>query len=244
MQPDIPVPGPRGLTDLVVRARALATDDVRRLLGICGPPGAGKSTLAAALADALGEVAVVVGMDGFHLADDELRRLGRHDRRGAPDTFDAAGYVALLQRLHAREEVTYAPEFRRDISDAVAGAVAVHRRTPLVITEGNYLLLDDPPWNGVGDQLDEVWWVDLADDVRLERLTRRHEAHGKSPADAAAWARGHPTAAVAQATRPPRSSTGCVRPPALDALPGTGGPRHRRNLRAGRRRHHRHHAAT
>lgn len=115
---------------LVERARALAAGAVpRRLLGITGAPGSGKSTLAAALADALGpELVIVVPMDGFHLAQAELERLGRAGRKGAPDTFDASGFVALLARLReATEPVTYAPQFRREIEEPIAGAIPVPR---------------------------------------------------------------------------------------------------------------------
>ena len=87
-------------------------------------------------------------MDGFHLANVELERLGRRGRKGAPDTFDSAGYVALLRRLLAQadDEIVYAPEFRREIEEPIANAIPVFAPTQLVITEGNYLLLDDGPW--------------------------------------------------------------------------------------------------
>jgi pantothenate kinase len=181
-----------GLDELVARARRLAGAGGRRLLGITGPPGAGKSTLAAALADALGPgLAVVVGMDGFHLADAELVRLGRRDRKGAPDTFDAHGYLALLQRLRAAEEpVTYAPLFRREIEDSIAAAVPVPSGLPLIITEGNYLLLASDPWCRLRAVLDEVWYVDPPDEIRLSWLVERHASHGKNRQEARAWALG------------------------------------------------------
>jgi pantothenate kinase len=167
--------------ELVTRAAGLAVPGARHLLGICGPPGAGKSTLAGRLAGALGGRAVYVGMDGFHLAQVELVRLGRAERKGAPDTFDAAGYVHLLGRLRAnRDEVVYAPEFRREIEEPVACAVPVPRATPLVITEGNYLLLPDPPWRQVRELLDEVWFLAPPEDWRTERLIERHRAYGRS----------------------------------------------------------------
>jgi pantothenate kinase len=116
------------LDDLVARAAALAAGPGRAVLGLTGPPGAGKSTLAAALVEALGDRAVLVPMDGFHLADTELARLGRSDRKGAPDTFDAAGYVQLLRRLLERtDDVVYAPVFRRELELAEAGALPVAR---------------------------------------------------------------------------------------------------------------------
>ncbi len=127
---------------LVERARGLMADR-RAVLGICGAPGSGKSTLAAQLVAAIGPAAVVVPMDGFHLHDDELARLGLSDRKGAPETFDVAGYVALLRRLRAETGHTvYAPEFDRSREESVAGAIAVRPEHRLVVTEGNYLLHD------------------------------------------------------------------------------------------------------
>ncbi|MFG2235773.1 nucleoside/nucleotide kinase family protein [Streptomyces sp. NPDC048723] len=176
-------------TEPVSRAGALATPGERRVLGIAGPPGAGKSTLAARLADALGpERAVVVPMDGFHLAQAELDRLGRADRKGAPDTFDAAGYVALLHRLRAPHGPTvYAPAFDRVLEEPIAGSIPVPPDVPLVITEGNYLLHDAGEWASVRPLLDEAWYLAPAEDLRLERLIDRHVRHGKDPAYAREW---------------------------------------------------------
>lgn len=167
----------------------LAGGAPRRVLGLAGPPGAGKSTLAQALRSAFPDVAVVVPMDGFHLANVELARLGRAARKGAPDTFDAAGYLALLRRLRAPAagETVYAPEFRREIEEPVAGAIAVPPEARLVITEGNYLLLPDAPWDAVAPLLDECWYVAVDDALRVPRLAARHEAFGRSAAEAAAW---------------------------------------------------------
>jgi pantothenate kinase len=166
---------------LVERARTLIVPGERRLLGITGAPAAGKSTLAGSLVAALAPEAVLVPMDGFHLAAAQLRRLGRLDRKGAPDTFDAAGYLALLHRLRDRaEDVVYAPEFRREIEEPIAGAIAVPREVPLAITEGNYLLY----WNDVRELLDEVWFVDLDEPTRVARLIERHMAYGRTRAEA------------------------------------------------------------
>jgi pantothenate kinase len=176
--------------DLLSRAGELSGSG-RRLLGIVGAPGTGKSTVAAAVVDALAPAAALVPMDGFHLANGELRRLGRADRKGAPDTFDAAGYVALLRRLRsADDEVVYAPAFHREIEEAVAGSLPVPKDLPLVVTEGNYLLLDSPPWSAVRELLDEVWFVEQADEVRIERLIARHITYGKEPDAARAWVLG------------------------------------------------------
>jgi pantothenate kinase len=174
---------------LLDRALRLAARP-RALLGIVGAPGAGKSTLTEALCRELlarGVQVVAVGMDGFHLAHRALTELGLVEVKGAPETFDADGYVALLRRLSSPGPGTvWAPEFRREIEDAVAGTVAVRPDTSLVVTEGNYLLLDGP-WRPVRDLLDEVWFIDLPDPVRRERLAARHRRYGRT--EAQAWER-------------------------------------------------------
>ena len=178
------------LDHLIHRGQTLVTMGSRRLLGICGAPGSGKSTLAEQLVAALGDRAVLVGMDGFHLSQRELRRLGREHRKGAPDTFDAAGYVDLIRRLRRNgpdqpdAETVYAPEFRREIEEPVACAVPVSPEVPLVVTEGNYLLLPDHPWSALRALLDEVWFLAPDESVRLDRLVERHRRYGRSDAEA------------------------------------------------------------
>jgi pantothenate kinase len=177
--------------ELVRRAADLAVAGERRILGIVGAPGAGKSTLAVALVAALAGRAVYVPMDGFHLAQAELVRLGRAERKGAPDTFDVGGYVALLRRLRDRDEpVVWAPAFDRDLEEPIAGSIAVPAEVPLVVTEGNYLLHDDGGWEAVRPLLDEAWFLDIDQQLRLERLEARHRAHGRDPRSASRWARG------------------------------------------------------
>jgi pantothenate kinase len=191
----------RGLID---RARRLVEPGTRRILGITGAPGSGKSTLASTLVAALAPHAVLVPMDGFHLANAQLVRLGRRDRKGAADTFDAAGYVALLRRLRDPAELlVYAPEFRRAIEEPIACAIPVSRDVPLVVTEGNYLLVDEGPWSAVGQLLDEAWFLEPGEEVRIERLVARHVEFGKSPAEARAWSLGtdQRNAELVQATR-------------------------------------------
>ncbi len=175
--------------DPLARLETLRARGTRCLLGLTGVPGAGKSTLAARLAAHAGATAVVVPMDGFHLANAELTRLGRRERKGAPDTFDAAGYVALLRRLRdpVIGEIVYAPAFHREIEEAVAGEIAVPADVPLVITEGIYLLQDTGPWAAVQPLLDEVWFVEGDEPIRRERLLARHVAHGRTPEAAQAW---------------------------------------------------------
>ncbi|WP_405800746.1 nucleoside/nucleotide kinase family protein [Streptomyces halstedii] len=192
---DTSTPTPATVPDLAwltARARRLAAPGTRGLLGITGAPGSGKSTLAARLVDALDGRAVLVPMDGFHLAGAELDRLGRAERKGAPDTFDAAGYAALLRRLRHAEgpEAVYAPAFDRRLEEPVAGAVPVPPDIPLVVTEGNYLLLDEGPWAPVRGLLDEVWFLDADPDVRVRRLVDRHVRFGKPRPYAERWVTG------------------------------------------------------
>ncbi|MFJ8543993.1 nucleoside/nucleotide kinase family protein [Streptomyces sp. NPDC093586] len=205
---------PLTFDDLLIRARSLPRGGRRAILGVAGSPGAGKSTLAEALVRELnktdGTWAAHVPMDGFHLADAELDRLGRRDRKGAPDTFDAAGYAALLRRL--REEpaddggdatgvgnvrgvedvgdTVYAPGFERVLEQPIAGAVPVPPSARLVVTEGNYLLLGTGAWARVRSWLDEVWFCEVPETERVRRLVARHEEFGKSHEDAVAWVLG------------------------------------------------------
>jgi pantothenate kinase len=160
----------------------------RRILGITGAPGVGKTTYALAQVSASGAPRAYVPMDGFHLADVTLTALGRLDRKGAPDTFDAWGYAALLRRLREeRDHVVYAPGFERHLEQPIAGALAVPPDVQLVVTEGNYLLLDRPEWRAVREQLDEVVHLVTDDEVRRRRLVARHVEFGKTPAAAEAW---------------------------------------------------------
>jgi pantothenate kinase len=179
----------------------------RTILGITGAPGAGKSTLARELVEELGpRLAVEVAMDGFHLSNAVLERLGRRDRKGAIDTFDDAGYAALLARLavaRAGDPPVYAPVFRREIEEPIAAGVAVPGDVPLVVTEGNYLLATSGAWPAARRHMAEVWFLTVPDDVRRARLEERHRAFGKSPGEARRWAHGSDqvNARLVEATR-------------------------------------------
>ena len=174
----------------------------RRILGIAGRPGAGSRRSRARSWRSSASRARLVPMDGFHLAQAELVRLGRRDRMGAPDTFDASGYAALLTRLRGDEPIVYAPEFRREIEEPIAGAIAVPREIPLVVTEGNYLLAVA---GTIKPLLDECWYVETDEELRVQRLIQRHIQFGKTPEYARAWVmRSDERNAALSRRRPPR----------------------------------------
>ncbi len=160
----------------------------RRIIGIAGEPGAGKSTVAAALAAQLG--AALLPMDGYHLPQSRLVELGRRDRMGAPDTFDVDAFVLTLADLRIGAATVFAPEFDRDVEEAVADVIAIQPEVTTVVVEGNYLLLDSGGWERVADLLDVTFFVDVDHDIRLLRLINRHVRFGKSQDEARAWALG------------------------------------------------------
>jgi pantothenate kinase len=178
----------------------------RVIVGIAGAPGSGKSTFAEWIRQQFGPgQAVVVPMDGFHLGNAIIDGTPLRQRKGAMDTFDAGGYLSLLRRLVRRDEpVVYAPEFRRTLDEPVAASIAVPAEVPLIITEGNYLLMEQQPWKDIRAQLDEVWFVDTPPALRLSRLVERHVSFGMDRQAAEAWAAGpdETNAVLIQATRP------------------------------------------
>lgn len=181
------------LEEALDRALSLTQkSDTRVIIGLVGKPGAGKSTLSSYLLKKLPkETTALVPMDGFHLSNAQLALLGRSDRKGAPDTFDAHGYVELLQRIktNVTQEI-YFPIFHREIEESIAAEGVIHPHTSLVITEGNYLLLSREHWSGVAPLLTESWFIDVSNDRRMARLVARHIKYGKSTDAAHAWANG------------------------------------------------------
>jgi pantothenate kinase len=182
-------------TDVLPDDPALLADRIRGLrsggrmvFGIVGAPGSGKSALSALVLAHLTSgpdpvAAALVPMDGYHLAQHIIEAAGTAQIKGAPVTFDGAGYVSLLRRLVTPTpgETVYAPEFRRAIEEPIAGSVAVGPDIEVVITEGNYLLLAEPPWAFVEPLLTETWYLDVPEQLRLDRLVSRHIAFGRTP---------------------------------------------------------------
>ena len=176
------------LADLAARARALMASGQRVVLGIVGPPGVGKSTLAQALVREIGERAAYLPMDGFHLPQARLRALGTRDRMGAPETFDAGAYATLVEAVVASPGMSLtAPGFDRTVEEPVPDGVRIGAAALLVVTEGNYLLLPGDDWERARARMAAVWQLRLAEEVRRERLLARHIAFGKSPAQALEW---------------------------------------------------------
>ncbi len=161
----------------------------RVVIGIAGAPGAGKSTLSEQLVDAIDD-AVLLPMDGFHLPQAELRRLGRRDRMGAPDTFDVDAFVDALRRVRNDGDPVSAPGFDRGIEEPVPDVIDISPSVKMVVVEGNYLLHDEGGWERVAPLLDLTIFVDVDHDVRVQRLIERHIRYGKTPDAARAWALG------------------------------------------------------
>ena len=178
------------LEEVVSRAKSLM-DGERKIVGLIGKPGAGKSTLSAQLIQQLGDQAAILNMDGYHLSNLALHELGRADRKGAPDTFDALGFTEILKRVkHEVDKDIYFPVFDRAIEESIAAQGVIVPSVKLVITEGNYLLHNGDNWSGVKNLLDESWFIEVDDSLRIERLVNRHHKFGKSKVDALSWATG------------------------------------------------------
>ena len=189
------LPGREPLTfgEAVLRCENLLEISTKRvIIGIFGKPGAGKSTLSQYLTENLPTNSVsLLPMDGYHLSNSQLESLGRTDRKGAPDTFDSFGFAALLERIStSTDEDIYFPIFHREIEESIAGEGVITSSTRLIITEGNYLLHNEGGWERVAPHLTQSWYVQVNDEVRLERLIARHHLFGKDEAAAFEWAHG------------------------------------------------------
>lgn len=191
-----------GFAELVSQIANDARGRGRYVFGLAGPPGSGKSTVAARLADELG--AVVVPMDGFHLDNTELDRLGLSNVKGAPDTFDAAGFVRLVEQLQHADGPVSAPSFDRVADRTIDGAITVGPDDRIVIVEGNYLLLERPPWGALRDLFDLTGYIDVNAHTRVDRLVARHVRHGRSPDEAREFVRmsDEANAVIVAASRP------------------------------------------
>ena len=183
----------RSVEEALERAVTLTQNtDSRVIIGLIGKPGVGKSTLSSYLLKKLPKkTTALVPMDGFHLSNAQLNKLGRINRKGAPDTFDSHGYVDFLRRIKAdTSNDIYFPIFHRDIEESIAAEGVIHPHTSLVLTEGNYLLLESDGWSQVAVTLTESWFLDVDNDKRMSRLVARHIKFGKTPAAAQEWAHG------------------------------------------------------
>ncbi|GGV31797.1 nucleoside/nucleotide kinase family protein [Streptomyces longisporoflavus] len=177
-----------GLTALARDALRLTADRPRALLGIAGPPGAGKSTFARALVEEIGESAAYLPLDGFHLSNDQLERLSLTSRKGSEPSFDVRGYVALLTRvLQDTGHDIYVPDYDRTLHEPIAARHRVPPTARLVVTEGNYLACDLPGWREARELMAECWYVRAPAEVRQQRLIERQLAGGRTAEGAAAW---------------------------------------------------------
>ena len=182
----------------------------RFIAALAGPPGAGKSTLAQALVDALGQDARVVPMDGFHFDDAILNARGQRNRKGAPETFDVAGYRHLLSRLSAEDEVAI-PVFDRALELSRGSADLVTKDHRILVTEGNYLLLNEKPWLDLGEYFDLTVFIDVPEDELDRRLLDRWAFYGKTPEAARAWIDGNDMPNIRRVTRGSRQADITVR---------------------------------
>ncbi len=175
------------IAELAARISAAASDKPKFLVGIFGPPASGKSTLATDLETALGAEAIAVPMDGFHLDDSILIARGHSARKGAPHTFDPAGYRALLERIKSGEADVYFPTFDRSLELSRNAARVVTTDQRIILAEGNYLLLDQPLWRDLKPLFDLTIGLRVSAEELETRLIERWRVHGKTPEAAREW---------------------------------------------------------
>lgn len=170
----------------------LAGQSPRTLIGIVGKPGAGKSTVVEEIQKRFDSNTVsIIPMDGFHLSNEELISLGRRDRKGAPDTFDVKGFTSLIKRVKINHNIDHKfPIFHREIEASIADEGAVPKESRVIVIEGNYLFSTDHNWDGLFPMLNHTWFIEIEDEIRIERLIARHIRYGKTPEEAETWSRG------------------------------------------------------
>lgn len=191
--------------ELAQLIRVKAQGQGRYLVALAGPPGAGKSTLAADLVTALGKGAKAVPMDGFHYDDAVLIARGARDRKGAPDTFDVQGFLHLLRRLRTEDEVAI-PLFDRELEISRAGADIVTAADRVLVVEGNYLLLNESPWPQTAPLFNLTVWIDVPESELDRRLLARWAHYGKTPDQARAWIDGNDMPNIRRVTQNSRSA--------------------------------------
>ena len=170
----------------------LDSHNPRTLIGIVGKPGAGKSTVVEQIQTKYRSHEVsIIPMDGFHLSNDELISLGRRERKGAPDTFDVEGFTSLIKSVKIDHSVDHKfPIFHREIEASIADEGMIPKESKVVVIEGNYLFSEAHGWNGIYPLLDRTWFIEIDDEIRIQRLIARHVRYGKTLEEAEAWSRG------------------------------------------------------
>ena len=170
----------------------LDSQNTRSLIGIVGKPGAGKSTVVEQIENKFSSSKVsIIPMDGFHLSNEELIALGRRDRKGAPDTFDVVGFTSLLKEVKLNQQGDHKfPIFHREIEASIEDEGLIPKESKVIVVEGNYLFSTEHNWDGIFPLLDHTWFIEIDDEVRIERLIARHIRYGKTPAEAENWSRG------------------------------------------------------
>jgi len=170
----------------------LQSPNARSIIGIVGKPGAGKSTVVSEIENRFDSRQVsVIPMDGYHLSNEELISLNRRDRKGAPDTFDTNAFTSLITKVKNNPDSEHRfPIFHREIEASKPDEGVVQSNSKVIVIEGNYLFSEEHNWQGVFPLLDHTWFIEIDDEVRIERLIARHIRFGKTPEEAENWSKG------------------------------------------------------